>query len=532
MKHSLLLCTVAAAIALQPPARAAEGSPVATSAAPGEILTPPAPKTPRINGPSVFGVRPGSPVLYTIPATGERPIAFSADGLPPGTILDTATGRITGIIAKAGEFPVVLRAKNSLGTSEKKFRIVAGDRIALTPPMGWNSWNCWAEAVDQNKVLISAKQIVESGLINHGWSYINIDDTWQGERGGKFHAIQGNAKFPDMKKLCDDIHALGLKAGIYSTPWITTYGKYCGGSSDDPKGTWSKALGTEEFWKHGKHSFAANDAKQFDDWGFDYLKYDWSPNDIARTTEMSNALRAAKRDIVFSLSNSAPLEHAAEWARLANSWRTTGDILDVWENPQSDWQFGVSDIGFSQDHWSQFGGPGHWNDPDMLVLGWVGWGPKLHQTRLTSDEQYAHIILWCMLSAPLLIGCDLERLDPFTLGLLTNDEVIALNQDALGSQATRLATTGAVDIFVKDLEDGSQALGFFNRGDQEKTVVFNKLARVGLKGSYHVRDLWRQKDLEDATKGCITAKIAPHGAVLLKLTKIAEPSTPPPATQP
>src|SRR5580692_2836271 len=181
------------------------------------ILTPPAPKTPRINGPGIFGVRPGSPFLYTIPATGDRPMAFAADGLPVGLKVDGETGRITGVVDAAGEYPVVLRAKNSRGEDAKKFRIVVGDKIALTPPMGWNSWNCWARAVDQDKVLRSARAMVSSGLADHGWTYINIDDTWQGARGGPFHAIQPNEKFPDMKALCDQIHALGLKAGIYST---------------------------------------------------------------------------------------------------------------------------------------------------------------------------------------------------------------------------------------------------------------------------------------------------------------------------
>jgi alpha-galactosidase len=161
-----------------------------------EILTPPAPATPRINGPSVFGVRPGSPFLYTIPATGERPMEFAVEGLPEGLKVDAATGQITGSLKEKGEFKVVLKAKNAQGENEKKFRIVVGDTIALTPPMGWNSWNSWAENVDQEKVLTSAKILVSSGLINHGWTYVNIDDTWQGKRTGKDKALLSNEKFP------------------------------------------------------------------------------------------------------------------------------------------------------------------------------------------------------------------------------------------------------------------------------------------------------------------------------------------------
>ncbi len=292
------------------------------------ILTPPSPAEPRIHGPSLFGVRPGSPVLYTIPATGQRPMVFSAQGLPPGVAVSADSGRITGRIQARGEYAVLLRARNARGSAVKKFRISVGDRICLTPPLGWNSWNCWAEAVDQDKVLRSARAMVRSGLVDHGWTYINIDDTWQGLRGGKFNAIQGNQKFPDMKGLCDAVHAMGLKAGIYSTPWITSYAKFCGGSSDDPSGAWSQALASDKFWRHGKHPFAENDARQWADWGFDYLKYDWNPNDLEHVEQMSQALRACRRDIVYSLSNSAPFPKAADWARLANCWRTTGDIWD------------------------------------------------------------------------------------------------------------------------------------------------------------------------------------------------------------
>jgi alpha-galactosidase len=444
---------------------------------------------------------------------------FAVENLPAGLQLDAATGRITGALAKAGEFKVTLKATNTKGEGAKPFRIVCGEKICLTPPLGWNSWNCWAEAVDQDKVLRSARAMAASGLINHGWTYINIDDTWQGTRGGPLNALQPNAKFPDMKKLCDEIHTLGLKAGIYSTPWITSYGRHCGGASDDPNGSWTNLLADPKFWKHGKHSFATNDAKQWAAWGFDYLKYDWCPNDVPHVREMAEALRATERDIVYSLSNTAPFDHAADWARWANCWRTTGDIRDVWGASEHHWSWSLSEIGFSQDRWAPFGGPGHWNDPDMLVVGHVGWGPNLHLTHLTPDEQYSHISLWCLLSAPLLIGCDMEKLDAFTVSLLGNDEVLALDQDALGKPAVRAATIGPVDIFLKELEDGGRALGFFNRDSQEFAADFTKLGLLGLGGKRHVRDLWRQQDLPDCD-GTITVKVPAHGVMLLKLTEV------------
>jgi len=485
-------------------------------------LTPTPPASPRINGPGVFGVRPGSVFLYTIPATGDRPMLFHADHLPPGLQLDAKTGQISGALNIRGDYFAVLHATNQLGAAEKKFHIVVGDQIALTPPMGWNSWNCWAGAVDQEKVLRSARAMVASGLINHGWTYVNIDDSWQGRRGGPFNAIQPNDKFSDMKLLCHQIHELGLKAGIYSTPWITSYAKYVGGSSDDAAGAWSKTQANTKFWRCGKYYFAENDAEQFADWGFDYLKFDWNPIDVPHTTDMSAALKKNKRDIVFSLSNSAPFDHASDWERLANCWRTTSDIFDGWkENSKAGYNYGVSEIAFSQDAWTAYAGPGHWNDPDMLVVGSVGWGSSLHASHLTPDEQYSHISMWCLLSAPLLIGCDLDRLDPFTLGLLSNDEVLALDQDALGKPALRVATVGPVDIFLKELEDGSKALGFFNRGNDSETTSFNKLNYIGMTGVWHVRDLWRQINLPDA-RGLIELTIPAHGVYLLKMSPVSE----------
>ncbi len=496
-----------------------------------EILTPPAAPTPRINGPSVFGVRPGSPLLHTIPATGNRPMEFAADNLPAGVTLDRATGRIAGTLNKPGEHTIVLRAKNALGVAEKKFRVIVGDKIALTPPLGWNSWNCWGGAVSQKKVLSSARALVEKGLRDHGWIYINIDDGWQGLRGGAAGAIQPNSKFPDMHALAREVHDLGLKLGIYSTPWCGTYEGHVGGSADSADGThdWVKAGDHNEFfrfgkepatqherkklnWFFGKHSFAEKDVAQWVEWGVDYLKYDWFPNDVPHVEEMSQALRKSGRDIVYSLSNTAPYDDAPDFARLANAWRTTGDIIDTWQS--------VSRIGFAQDRWAPYAGPGHWNDPDMLVVGKVGWGSNLHETKLTPDEQYAHISLWALLAAPLLIGCDIAQMDDFTLGLLTNDEVLEVNQDPLGKQATQISNDGDKVIYAKTLEDGSKAVGLFNRGSAEATIAVSwgpwEMLPTDKIQKMSVRDLWRQKDL-GVFQDKFEAKVAPHGVVLLRI---------------
>jgi len=500
------------------------------------ILTPPAPDTPRINGAKVFGVRPGSSFMYSIPATGIRPMKFSAEGLPNGLAVNETSGQISGSVDAPGEYTLTLRAENALGSAEKLFRIVVGDKIALTPPMGWSSWNCWGDAVSQEKVLSSARAMHEKGLSQHGWTYINIDDGWQGKRGGAFNAIQPNSKFPDMKALADEIHQMGLKFGIYSGPWRGTYAGYVGGSSDNEDGTyeWVESGNINEFyklnkdpespdakpnwinWTFGKYSFAQEDAKQWAAWDVDYLKYDWFPNDVPHVAEMAAALKATGRDIVYSLSNTGIYDNAADYVQLANLWRTTGDINDSWES--------VNRIGFMQDRWAGFTGPGHWSDPDMLVLGQVGWGPNLHPTNLTPNEQYTHISLWCLLSAPLILGCDIAQLDDFTLSLLTNDEVLAIDQDPLGNQATQISNDGNRVVYAKTLEDGSFAIGLFNRGETETTVglkwgPWGTLPTTNVGETYQIRDLWRQQNLGEF-KDQFETKVPSHGVVLIRMTLI------------
>jgi alpha-galactosidase len=504
---------------------------VATSPWPGaEIRTPQAPSTPRINGPAIFGVRPGNPFLYHIPATGDRPMTFSASGLPKGLKLDRQTGNITGSLSEPGNYAVTFHAKNSQGSANKKFKIVVGEEIALTPPMGWNSWNAYHATVTGDDVRRAAHAMAASGLIDHGWSYINIDESWQGKRGGKFNGIQPNQKFPDMQQMCDEIHGLGLKVGIYSTPWVTSYAGYVGGSADNPEGAWEKPNARNR--AHGKYPLAENDAEQWAEWGVDYLKYDWNPrnSDPRETAEdlhlhsatMAKALRKSKRDVVFSYSNSMPFDDIADQSEMYNSWRTTGDIGDSWSSMAAKAFYinvpkGEKELeGPPSDRWAPFARPGHWNDPDMMVLGYVNFGGEQHPTRLTPDEQYLHVTTWCMAAAPLLLGCDLDKLDDFTLNLASNDEVLAVNQDTLGKQATVASNEGnTLLVYARPLADGSQAVALYNLGQEPAKVTAN-WSDLKLSGRHAVRDLWRQKDLGKFSNE-FSMTVAPHGAELVKI---------------
>ncbi|MGB9864329.1 MAG: NPCBM/NEW2 domain-containing protein [Candidatus Saccharicenans sp.] len=465
--------------------------PVKPYAAEPYILTPPPAPEPRINSPKVFGVRPGSPFLFTIAATGERPMTFEAEGLPAGLKLDRSTGRITGFIDKPGTYNVKLIARNKLGKAEKQLRIEVGDRICLTPPMGWNSWNCWGCSVTDENVRQSARAMVEKGLINYGWTYINIDDCWHGKRDPKTGEIRSNEKFPDMKALADYVHSLGLKIGLYTD---------CG-----PK----TCAGYE-----GSEGHEEQDIMTYAKWGYDYVKIDWchceGKDPRAAYKLFGDAIKRAPRDIVFSICNWG-VEKPWEWGESVggNLWRTTGDITDSWAS--------MAGIGFGQAGLAKYAGPGHWNDPDMLVVGKVGWGPELHPTHLTPDEQYTHISLWCLLAAPLLIGCPIEQIDDFTLGLLTNAEVLEVNQDPLGRQADRVVDGGDYQVWARELEDGSKAVGLFNLDAYDRRSVRVDFAALGLgSGSYRVRDLWRQKDL-GTFSGYFEADVAPHGVVLIRI---------------
>lgn len=501
------------------------------------ILTPKTALTPRINGAKVFGIRPNSPLLFKIAATGEKPLTYSAKPLPNGVSLDSDSGILSGKISQPGTYKIQIEVSNTKGKAQREFRIECGDKICLTPTMGWNSWYVYSLWVSQEKIEAMAKAMVDSGLAEHGWTYINIDDSWQGKRDPQAKALMSNDKFPDMKKMCDYIHNLGLKIGIYSTPWVGSYAGYVGGSTPNEDYDYS-ALEVDMKYRYEKNQIAGQphnmrsrhrnfglkgcedvDTKQWAEWGVDYLKYDWKPNDVPHVVSMLEALEKSGRDIVYSLSHSAAFALASEWVKYANLWRTKGDIVDSWCS--------ISKIGFNQDKWAPYAGPGHWNDPDMLQVGQIATPhvetPQSRSSRLSADEQYTQVSLWCLLSAPLLLSCNLLKLDAFTLGLLTNDEVLEVDQDSSGEQARIIVKFkgwywgNSYQILAKNLEDGSKAVGLFNVG-RIKTKITITWKQLGMEGKYLVRDLWRQQYLGEFTDQ-FSAMVNPHGVILVKLQK-------------
>jgi alpha-galactosidase len=449
------------------------------------------PAAPRISAPRITGGTPGRPFIFRIPATGDAPLAFAARNLPNGLSLDAATGIITGAIAREGRTEVTITVSNARGRASSTLTIVGGtEALALTPPLGWNSWNVWGGSVDDAKVRAAADAMVASGLAAHGYQFVNIDDGWEGTRDAN-GVLQPNNKFPDMKALTEYVHARGLKIGIYSSPGPRT----CQGLP-------------------GSLGYEAIDAKTWAEWGFDLLKHDWCSYGSTDPTQavadlqkpyivMRDALAKVDRDIVYSLCQYG-MGKVWEWGASVggNLWRTTGDLTDIWSN--------MAAVGFRQDDKVRWSKPGHWTDPDMLVVGKVGWGPNIHDTRLTPNEQITHISLWALQAAPLLIGADMTQFDEFTTSLMTNHEVLEVNQDPLGKAASRVYQRERLELWSRPLADGSRAAGLFNRGLQavEMTATWQEL---GISGRHVVRDLWLHRDV-GAYDRQFTVRVPAHGA--------------------
>jgi alpha-galactosidase len=476
--------------------------------APGRLRIIPDDPKPAIHGAGVIGSTPGRPFIFRIAATGDKPIKFEAQNLPAGLVLDPEKGVVSGSLQKEGTTIVTLIAKNSLGAAKRALTIVGGaHKLALTPPLGWNSWNVWAANVDQGKMKAAVDAMIVSGLADHGYQYVNIDDTWEASNRDSNGEIRTNDKFPNMREFTDYAHSFGLRTGIYSGPGPTTCGGYL-----------------------ASYQHEQQDASSYARWGFDYLKYDWCgygnvvnmpwkpyPGHDSHLSElqkpyivMQKALNNVDRDIVYSLCQYGWGDVWTWGADVdGNCWRTTDDINDSW--------ISLHTIYENQNGHEAYAGPGHWNDPDMLTVGQVGWGNP-HPSRLKPNEQILHISMWCLLSSPLIIGCDMTKLDSFTKALLTNDEAIDINQDPIG-KAAKLITPDkdGGEVWARPLSDGSYAVGLVNPFPWTKSVGV-RWKDLGVKGKQSVRDIWLHEN-EGVFADKYQVDVPAHGCVLLRIRK-------------
>lgn len=365
-------------------------------------------------------------------------------------------------------------------------------KLALTPPMGWNSWNLYQCDINEDLIKKTADAMVEKGMLEAGYEYLVIDDCWQISRDENGNIIADPEKFPSgIKALADYIHSKGLKFGIYSDAGTKT----CQG-------------------RPGSRGYEFQDARQYAEWGVDYLKYDWCHHGTqdARASYklMADALRATGRPIVFSIcewGTNKPWLWGKEVG--GNLWRTTEDILNCWDC-RTDWGgMGWIHILDLQVGLECYAGPGHWNDPDMLEVGNSG---------LTVEESRAHFSLWAILAAPLMAGNDIINMSDEIREILTNKEVIAVDQDSLGKQGTRVKDLGDLEVWSRVLADGSRAVALFNRGEKEAEISF-EWRDIGYpnKLKADVRDLWKHKNLGEY-QGGFSAKVGKHSVVMIKVT--------------
>jgi alpha-galactosidase len=403
------------------------------------------------------GLLEGSDLHLTSTTAGRKPVSVVAQAAPANALTPPAKLPLPAL------------------------KDLPSNNLSHIPPMGWNSWNKFAGSIDDKTIREIADAMARTGMVNAGYRYLNIDDTWEGQRDaqGRIHA---NSKFPDMKALADYVHSKHLLLGIYSSPGPKTCGGY-----------------------EGSYGHEEQDAQTYDEWGVDYLKYDWCSAHTIYTDDemqavyqkMGEALRKVARPIVFSLCQYGR-DDVWKWGPKVggNLWRTTDDIRDNYAS--------MSAIGFAQNDLAPYAGPGHWNDPDMLEVGNGG---------MTEDEYRTHMSLWAILAAPLLAGNDVRHMDQPTMDILINKEVIAIDQDKLGKQGTRFSKNGDQEIWTRELDRHAMAIALFNRGDQpaEMTIKWADF----FKGTPLCRTVWKHEFVTVAGDSWKTT-VPKHGVVLLR----------------
>ena len=458
--------------------------------------------SPRILAPSLLGAPAGKPFLYRIPAVGERPISFSGSNLPEGLVL---SGQIlSGCIREDGEWDVEVACANAQGTARKSIRLTcARDNALRTPLLGFTTWNAFAHAVTQQDMERTARQLIDTGLADYGYAYVNLDSGWQKEYGGEFDAIQPNAKFPDMKGMYDLIHSLGLRGGVYSTPMKTAWGcpeefkSIPGCTRGEPDRLRTNAMGGI-----GTEHMEANNVRQWEAWGVDYLKYDWNLCDPLTADEMKQALLAASRDIPMCVTTNAYDCYGHYWTEACCSWRRNPDSLDDW--------FHVEQIVRTVDApWKKYVRPGHFFDLDMLEIGDMFWNKG--NRGLTDAEELFCYSLRAFYAPPIQLSCRLESLTDFERDLLMNEEVIAISQDALADFPETIRKDDSVRVCRRALENGDTAYAVFNMTGEPRKETLD------LSGFSAVRDVWTKENLSAAPN--FICEIEPHGVRLFRASR-------------
>ena len=504
---------------------------------------------PRFNGPRVVGIRPGTPFLLAPAVTGAGPLNLSVGKLPAGLAFDDHTGIISGKLVKPGTFKITAQAGNSAGKAETTLQIVCGDRLALTPPMGWNSYDAFGDSVREDEVLANAAWLKEH-LQPLGWDTVVVDFRWYDSKADGVRAqnpegvtidefgrcIPPTNRFPSaadgkgFKTLADKIHAMGLKFGIHIMRGIPRKAvdqnlpiagsSFTAAQAVLPVGDPGRNCAWRNYDMYGVaatnaagKAWYASIAKQYAAWGVDYVKCDdiSSPYRTAEIEALSSALRSTDRSIVLSLSpGPTPINRGEDVKLLANLWRISGDFWDRWTSLNRNFDL------FTR--WASNAAPGHWPDGDMIPFAHIcqrNCDVKPDRwTRFTRDEQLTLMSLWALAPSPLMLGMNLPDNDDWTTALLTNPEVIAVDQDTAGHAAQRVTGLNVpAEVWMKKLEDGSSTVGFFNRTDQPVKLDV-AWASLGLSSRPQVRDLWTREDL--GRQKNFAAELAPHACLLLK----------------
>jgi alpha-galactosidase len=491
------------------------------------------PLAPRIHGPLMVGVLTGTPLVHTIATTGQAPIMFSAMGLPQGLTVDAANGRLGGSVAGAGRHDIVITASNSAGMDQRTLTIVVGDTLALTPPLGWNSYDSFDDSVTQAEVIAQASW-VRDNLLPYGWQYVVVDFRWydpnapQSDQNGNNPNLVTDAngrflpapgRFADgFAKLAQDIHAMGLKFGIHIMRGIPRKSYSANTPIANSSYTAQEAADTAKIcrWNSDNYGVRGNTAAGqawydsifglYATWGVDFVKVDDITSNPGATSywadeveAIQRAIQKSGRSMVLSLSpGETPVAQATHLVANANMWRMSDDF---WDRPAD-----LAHIFDLANSWQVVTGPaGHWPDADMLPLGHLG--PRCpvdganRNTRFTRNEQVTMFTLWALLPSPLMLGTNLtQTTDSFTKDLLTNEEVLSVSQDALGARARRVVSQNNQQVWVKDLSNNRKAVGLFNRAAADQQVRATA-AQIGVSGRQRVRDLWHRTDAPTSDQG-------------------------------